>query len=280
VGGGIPQRRLMNHTEKQTSMEEAILEVHEIEEKSDPSESDDFRELRKTRNQELRDRLVNDNLSIVIPVARKFTQNRDNQEDLIQVGYIGLIKAVDNFDPDRGVKFITYATHCVMGEIRHYIRDKAESVKRPRWLTSLNREVTKYMDDFLQENKRLPTITEISSALNIEGDGIVEILKSKYVVSLDDYGEGSSDYLVLDRIKSLRLETFRLPIEDRIVLEQSIEKLKKLEKSVINLFFYKDLTQSQIAVNLGLSQKKVSRMLKKSIEKLREAIIPPKGREN
>lgn len=273
----------MNHTENQEIDPEILDGISDLSpnenEKPDPTEASDFRELRKTRDPALRDRLVNDNLSIVVPVARKFSQNRDNQEDLIQVGYIGLIKAVDNYDPDRGVKFITYATHCVMGEIRHYIRDKAESVKRPRWLTSLNREVTKYMDEFLQTNKRLPSIKEISSALNIESEGIVEILKSKYVVSLDDYGETSSDYLMLDRIKSIRLETFRLPVEDRIVLEQAIETLKILEKNVINLFFYKDLTQSQIAINLGMSQKKVSRMLKKAIEKLRHAITSPKGRE-
>ncbi|MCE1248657.1 MAG: sigma-70 family RNA polymerase sigma factor [Firmicutes bacterium] len=273
----------MNNTEQQEFDPEVIGDITDLvldtEEKPDPQEADDFRELKKSRDPAIRDRLVRDNLSIVVPVARKFTQNRDNQEDLIQVGYIGLIKAVDNYDPDRGVKFITYATHCVMGEIRHYIRDKAESVKRPRWLTSLNREVTKFMDDFLQNEKRLPSIKEISTALNIESEGIVEILKSRYVVSLDDYGEASNDYLMLDRIKSIRPENFRLPVEDRIVLEQAIEQLKLLEKSVINLFFYKDLTQSQIAVNLGLSQKKVSRMLKKAIEKLRETIIAPKGRE-
>lgn len=238
-----------------------------------------FRQLRKGKDKDLRERLIHENLQIVVPIAKKFVynNNKESLEDLIQVGYIGLIKAVDQFDPDRGVKFITYATHCIMGEIRHYLRDKSESIKRPRWLTRLNREIARYIEEFLQENKRLPSITEISTALNIEGDGIVEILKAKYMVSVDDLNEGSTDYLMLNRIRSRTMENFKLPIEDKIALEQAMESLKKLEKIIIKLFFYMDLTQSQIAVNLGLSQKKVSRLLKKSIDKMREAIVPKKS---
>lgn len=229
-----------------------------------------FRELRKTKNQELRAQIIRDNLSIVAPIARKFRQDNVGQEDLIQVGYIGLIKAVDNFDPNRDIKFITYATHCIMGEIRHYIRDKSESIKKPRWLKRLSCEMAAFVETFLQNEKRLPSIDEIAIALNIEGDGIIEILKSKNLVNLNDFQEGSSETLMLNRIRSKQLEDFRLPIEDRIVLDQAVESLRKLEKQVIHLFFYKDLTQTQIAFNLGLSQKKISRMLRKSLDKLRD----------
>ncbi|MCD4786270.1 MAG: sigma-70 family RNA polymerase sigma factor [Candidatus Eremiobacteraeota bacterium] len=236
-----------------------------------------FKEFRKTRDLDLREQLIKEKLQIVIPIARKFHYTKESQEDLVQVGYIGLIKAVDNFKPEKGVKFITYATHCIMGEIRHYIRDKSESMKRPRWLIRLNREVAQFVETFLQENERLPTVLEISTALNIEQEGIIEILKSKYMVSLNDFTEDNPDTLMLNKIRSKRMESFKLPIEDNICLDQAIEKLKIMEKEIVYLFFYKDLTQTQIALDLGLSQKKVSRMLKKSILKLRDIIIPKKS---
>jgi len=236
-----------------------------------------FRELQKSGDPDLRDNIIRDNLHLVIPIARKFRYSPESQEDLIQVGYIGLIKAVDNFDPDRGIKFITYTTHCVMGEIRHYIRDKSHSIKKPRWLARLSRQMAHFVETFLQRNERLPSIKEISSALNIEEDGIVEILKSKHILNLNSFTDGASETLILNRIRSKHLENFKLPIEDRIALESAIEKLKQLEKAVIHLFFYKDLTQTQIAIDLGLSQKKVSRMLKKSLNKLKDILTPGKS---
>lgn len=237
-----------------------------------------FEKFRETGELDLREQLIKEKLQIVIPIARKFHHTKESQEDLIQVGYIGLIKAVDNFNPYKGIKFITYATHCIMGEIRHYIRDKSESMKRPRWLIRLNREVAKFVETFLQENERLPTVLEISIALNIEQEGIIEILKSKYMVSLNDFSEDNPDTLMLNKIRSKRMKSFKLPIEDKICLEQAIEKLKFMEKEIIYLFFYKDLTQTQIALDMGLSQKKVSRMLKKSISKLRDIISPKKSK--
>jgi len=237
-----------------------------------------FEEFRKTGASDLREQLIREKLQIVIPIARKFRHIKENQEDLIQVGYIGLIKAVDNFDPHKGVKFITYATHCIMGEIRHYIRDKSENMKRPRWLIRLNREVAQFVETFLHENERLPSVLEISNALNIEQEGIIEILKSKYIVSLKDFAEDNPDTLMLNKIRSKRMESFRLPIEDKICLEQAIEKLKIMEKQIVYLFFYKDLTQTQIALDMGLSQKKVSRVLKKSVSKLRDIISPKKSK--
>ena len=236
-----------------------------------------FKKLRVTKNEGLRDDIIKDNLHLVVPIARKYKHSKIPQEDLMQVGYIGLIKAVDNFDPYRDIKFITYATHCIMGEIRHFIRDKSESIKKPRWLKQLSREVAIFVEKFLHENERLPTIDEIASALNIEGEGIIEILKSKHMVNLNNFQEGSSETLMLNKIRSKNLENFKLPIEDRIALEVAVESLKMLERRIIHLFFYKDLTQTQIAVDLGLSQKKVSRMLKKSLDKLRDFLTLGEG---
>lgn len=235
-------------------------------------ELEKFKEYKKTRDAELREELISANLNIVYPIARKYLKKDLNLEDLIQVGYIGLIKAVDNFDPDRGVKFFTYANHCIMGEIRHYIRDSTDSIKRPRWLKKLNRQVSSFVEEYVQNNHKLPTIKKISSSLNISEEGIIEILKSGKVLSLDQVSEQRGDQIYYSRIRSVRVENFKLPIEDRIMIFQSLEKLKNIEKKIIYLFFYMDLTQTKIAKDLGLSQKKVSRVLHKTLNKIKEML--------
>ncbi len=231
-----------------------------------------FRILRKTKDEKLRKKIISEQTYIVYPIAKKYLSSGENIEDLIQVGYIGLIKAVDNFDPDRGVKFFTYATHCIMGEIRHHIRDKSSSIKKPRWLKKLSNDVNKFIESFIHKEGRLPTIREIAEGMNISEDGIIEMFKFQKVLSLNQVSETLGDRVILKKIHSIRYETFKLPIEDRIVLENTIEKLQKIEKKIIYLFFYKDLTQTQIALDLGLSQKKVSRLLKKTLEKMRKML--------
>ena len=235
-----------------------------------------FIKYRSTHDKEIREKIITENLDLVYPISRKFHSSGESFEDLLQVGYIGLIKAVDHFEPDRGVKFSTYATHCIKGEIRHYLRDKSEIIKKPRWLKIINSQVSAFIEGFLQKNQRLPTIKEISKSLNIAEDGIFEILKSHGTISLNELSEPFENRINYYMIKSLSYETFKLPIEDRIVIENAIEKLRQIEKRIIYLFFYVDLTQTKIAQDLGLSQKKVSRMLAKTIEKLKEAIFPKK----
>jgi RNA polymerase sigma-B factor len=235
-----------------------------------------FASLKKEKNLQVRNRIIEENLKLVFPIAQKFRSSGECLEDLLQVGYIGLIKAVDNFDPDRGVKFVTYASHCISGEIRHYLRDSSSSIKQPRWLRKLSQGVSRFVESFLQKNSRLPAIREIAEGLNISEDGIIEILKAKKPVSLSDVSGNDQERVDYERIKSLKYQTFKLPIEDVIALEEAVEELKNLEKKVIYLFFYQDLTQIQIARNLGLSQKKVSRTLQKSLGKLREDLSEDK----
>ncbi|MCL5773202.1 MAG: sigma-70 family RNA polymerase sigma factor [Firmicutes bacterium] len=238
---------------------------------SHESNEEILRQYKKTADLSLRDRLICLNLHLVNPIVKKFMGIKDLQEDLIQVGYVGLIKAVDSFDPDKGVKFSTYATHCVFGEVRHYIRDSVGSIKIPRWLSSINRRVGKYIENYLQKNQKLPDLEEISKDLNIDREGVIAVLKLRSTLreeSLDNEEESSA----LKKIKSLYYESFKIPIEDKIALMQAVERLKDIEQKIIYLFFYKDLTQTQIAVNLGISQKKVSRMMQKSISKLKEVL--------
>jgi RNA polymerase sigma-B factor len=225
-----------------------------------------------------RNRFISENLELVIPVAKKFFQTGEFPDDLMQVGYIGLIKAADNFNPQKGVKFSTYATHCIEGEIRHYVRDKTTTIKIPRWLKSIEAEMSCFVDSFMQSNSRLPSLKDISEHVNISEDGIVELLKVRNIISLSELPDGRKDTINLNLIKSNQYENFKLPIEDRIVLEQAMEKLRDIERNIIYLFFYKDLTQTQIAGNLGLSQRKVSRMLAGALNKLKNFVFP--GRQD
>ena len=258
---------------KQTARENKTIE------KSPPPSSgetldDLFRKLSEGGGKKIRNQIIEMNTGIVFPIAKKFKGCKETFEDLVQVGFIGLIKAVDNFDPNRGIKFITYASHCITGEIRHHLRDRSDHIKQPRWLKRLSSMVSAFMERYLQENRTLPSIVTISTSLNISEEGIIEILKAKQPISLDNL-QGRESYSVdSGQIRSVRYENFRLPVEDRIVLEEAVEDLRLAEKKIIYLFFYHDLTQTQIAKNLGLSQKKVSRMLNRSIDKLRGMLFP------
>lgn len=214
-----------------------------------------------------RDEIFTRHLPVVETLSRNFARSGvAEKDDLLQVGYLGLLGAIERFDPERGVKFSTYAGHCVDGEIRHFIRDKTESIRRPRWMRKLSRQIATFLESYLQAQARLPTLKEISEALNISEEGVVTILKAKQPVSLED---DSSKPSAVEGIHSLRHVTFQLPIEDRIAISEAFEKLLALEQKVIYLFFVQDLTQKQIAGKLSLSPRKVSRLMQKGLDALR-----------
>ena len=224
--------------------------------------------LRNTGEPSLRERLVEKHLQIVPAIVRKF-RGKAEWDDLIQVGYLGLLKAVDGFNPVLDTRFSTYATHCIFGELRHYVRDRIDVVRRPRWLASLSKQVAGYIEIFLHDHHRLPTFNEIADGLNLSREGVEEILRAKMPISLDDQEGESPIGLHVEKIRSRQYETFRLPMEDRIVLQQAVERLVELEKRIIYLFFYRDLTQGQIAGEMGLPPKKVSRLMRKALDRLR-----------
>jgi RNA polymerase sigma-B factor len=214
-----------------------------------------------------RDEIFARHVSIVESLAKNFARSGSaEREDLLQVGYLGLLNAIERFDAERGVKFSTYAGHCVSGEIRHFIRDKTESIRRPRWMRKLSRQVAAFLESYLQAQKRLPTLREISESLNISEEGVVTILKAKQPLSLEDDRQQTP---AADAIRSLRHVSFKLPIEDRIAISEAFEHLMALEQKVIYLFFVQDLTQKQIAGKLSLPPRKVSRLMQKGLDTLR-----------
>ena len=224
-----------------------------------------FETYRRDGDVSTRDRIFAMYQGVVEASVRQFSRSAE-REDLLQVGYIGLLNAIERFDLEKGFRFSTYATHCVEGEIRHFLRDKTETIRRPRWVRKLSSQVASFLETFQHENQRLPSLAEISGSLNIAEDGVKAILRAKQPESLD--GEAGKAML-RDQVRSTRLESFKLPVEDRIAIGQAFERLMAMEQKIVYLFFVQDFTQKEIASKLALSPRKVSRLMQKALGRLR-----------
>ncbi len=212
---------------------------------------------------------------LVKSIARKYINSGEPLDDLEQIAYLGLINALNLFDKAKGVKFETYASWLINGEIRHYIRDKHTIVNIPHWVKEYNKKIDKFTASFKKKHNRFPDIGEIADHFNITEEGIAEILKGResvQIVSLDsdNRGDASENYPLLDQIKSKGYQSFRLPVEDIIQLKNAFNTLKKIQKDVIYYLFVKDITQTSAAKILGLTQKQVSRVKKSALEELRK----------
>src|SRR5215216_6366658 len=202
-------------------------------------------------------------------VRRHAASSGETYEDLLQVGYLGLIKAVNGYRIDSGARFDSYAYSMIEGEIRHHLRD-AGLVKRPRWARSLYARVSEATNRLTAELGRPPLVEEIAREMNISPEGVQELMKlflDTNVSSLD----GARDGVDLTAIKSLQYESFSLPIEDRIQLEQALESLTELQRKVVYLFFYKDLSQTEIGRRLHLPQRKISRIIAAAVKSLKDS---------
>ena len=181
-------------------------------------------------------------------------------DDLIQTGMVGLLKAINKFDPDKGVKFATYASECIIGEIRHFVR-KESSYYTPGCIVGLQNKVNGIIDDCLKKYGTMPCASEIAEQLGVREESVTEIMNAGLV----DFSQ-----IETENIKTVRHSTFQLPIEDKLLLEQAFNKLNELQKQVIYLLFYLDLTQIEVASLLGISQRQVSRIKNKCIKLMRE----------
>jgi len=231
----------------------------------------------ETKQEKITDDQITEYQPLVKSIAYKFKNSGEPLEDLEQVGYIGLINAINLYNQNRGIKFITYATWLISGEIRHYIRDKHQVIKIPGWMMKLNKKIGKFIISYKKKNNKFPSLSEISEKFNLTEEGIKEILKAReavQIVSLDqEYRKYSSDnYPNIEKIRSKNYETFKLPIEDIITLKTAFSRLKKLQRKVIYYIFEKDLTQTKIARKLGISQRQVSRIKDSALKELKGSI--------
>lgn len=225
------------------------------------------------RDPRLRDELVRRHLKLVRQVARSYGDRcRDGVDDLVQVGSIGLLNALDRFDPLVGRNFEAYAGTLIAGEIKHYLRDSIHLVRPPRELVELRSTVRAATSRLTQDSERNPTIAELATETGLAPQKVEEVLAldtHAYPVSLDDEGEDDGEgarprYQLIDN----KYRSFQLATEDRIMLQQAMGRLREVSREVIDFAFYQDLTQTEIAQRLGISQMQVSRRLKTATQEL------------
>ncbi len=222
-----------------------------------------------------REELIERYMSLVRSLARRYAYRGEQLDDLIQIGAIGLIKAIDRFDVERGVELTTYATPNIIGEIKRHFRDKGWSVRVPRGLQELNVQVSKLIEQLTVQLGRSPTIPELAKAAGVEEEQVLEALESGRAyssVSLST-GGGSDEDGELDPLESLGTIEHEYEVsEDRAVLAPGFKVLDERERKILHLRFFSGLTQSQIAAEIGISQMHVSRLIRRSLEKIREEI--------
>ena len=236
-----------------------------------------FRRYKEDGDMEAREQLVMSHLNLVRFLANKFKNRGEPLDDLVQVGYLGLLKAIDRFDRDRGLEFTTYATPTILGEIKRHFRDKGWSVRIPRRLQELSAKVNQATDTLTTQLQRSPTIQEIADYLDASVDEVLEAMESSSAYSsvpLEGTGSSENDDApsVIDRYGS---EDNELAFsDDRLVIEEALKGFSPREREVIELRFLKGMTQIEIAEQLGISQVQVSRLLRRTLKKIQDKIDP------
>ncbi len=228
----------------------------------------------ETRREDLKDLVLVQYSGMVERIARRFA-GIEPFEDLVQVGFIGLLNALTKFDPTAGVRFNTYATYLVAGEMKHYLRDRAQTIRQPAWLQELRHKVTKAAG-LLQANLcRQPTEREIAEHLGVTETSVREVFLTQEMLKLssldttptDDDGESE-----VERLDSSDYCVEQLSVEDRLVLEQAMSQLRDLERQVLVMFHFDSLSQTEIAARLDISGNYVSHILRQSLAKLRKIL--------
>ena len=233
-----------------------------------------FTKLRASGDPDVRDQLARLHLPLVEYLAKRFKDRGEPLDDLIQVGSVGLLKAIDRFDLDREVEFSTYATPTIVGELKRYFRDKGWAIRVPRRLQELSLRLNKLVAQLTQDLGRAPTVPELAKAAGVSEDEVLEALESgqAYSTTSLDAPSGDDDDAPMrgDRIgeEDLRLDN----LEYFASLAPLIEQLPERERTILYLRFFKGMTQSKIAEHIGISQMHVSRLLTRVLEFLREGM--------
>jgi RNA polymerase sigma-B factor len=253
----------------------ALADVVPIAAAARPRDNEELlRRYRTTRSPATLDTVVRANQRLLHHILKRFSYADEPYEDLLHVANLGLIKAAQNFDPSRGIQFSTYATALVDGEVRHHLRDSL-LLRQPRWLRRLYAQIQEAIITLGHELGRPPTTAEMAKAVNITEEGVLEVMALYSRIDLNSWsephdGEDMNAELDTSRIHSLHVESFALPIEDRIALDAALGRLTDFQRRLIELLFYREFTQREVAEALGVTTKKVSRELSKTLLRLKE----------
>jgi len=234
-----------------------------------PDHDELFREYRRTGDRALRNQLVQEHLRLGEFLARRFLHRGEPLDDLRQVALIGLVKAVERFEPERGLQFSSFATPTITGELRRHFRDKGWAVRVPRRVQELHLELDRTIATLSQELGRAPTTQEIAARAGVEEEEVLESLEASSLYRLASLDAGRSDDDGGSPADRAGTEDEELAaVEDRVTVSALLEVLPEREQKIVYLRFFAGLTQSEIADEVGISQMHVSRLLVRSLETL------------
>jgi RNA polymerase sigma-B factor len=244
------------------------------------SEEKLWRQFAASRDPALREELIKRNMAFAKRLALRYRGASESFDDLLQVANLGLLGAIDRFDPGRGIPFTAFASPTILGELKRHFRDRVWTVRVPRGLHDRMAEVDKAITDLTKQLQRSPSVGEIAERLELEQTDVLEVLEANHnrrTLSLDRPagGEESDEAPPSDWVGS-EDERFEL-IESRIALDTALPFLQERERLVLRLRFVEDMTQSQIAEQIGHSQMHVSRILRHALARIRERIEEERG---
>lgn len=234
--------------------------------------SEQFRAFRETRDRSLRNALIEEHRWIAIRGARRFEGRGEPLDDLVQVAMFGLLKAVERFDPDRGVAFPAFAMPTVVGELRRHFRDHTWAVRVPRRLKELHVSVGRAVEELRSSLSRQPTVDELARHLHVTADDILETLEAGAayragpISAPDDIEGGDREPQMLGADDDLG------HADDRMAVRRLLGSLAPRERTIVYLRFFGEHTQQEIAERLGMSQVHVSRLLRQSLQQLRSEL--------
>jgi RNA polymerase sigma-B factor len=228
-----------------------------------------FVEYRRTHDRDLRNQLVQDHVRLAEFLARRFTHRGEPLDDLRQVALVGLLKAVERFEPERGLQFSSFATPTIVGELKRHFRDKGWVVRVPRRVQELHLELDRTVSALSQELGRPPTPGEIATRAGVGEEDVLESMEASSLYRLASLDSGRPDddsNAPSERIGGLDPDMGA--VEDRVAVSELLAMLPPREQRIVYLRFFEGLTQSEIATQIGISQMHVSRLLMRSLEQL------------
>ena len=226
----------------------------------------------KQGDMKAREELIAGNLRLVLSVIQRFANRGENADDLFQVGCIGLIKAIDNFNTDLDVRFSTYGVPMIAGEVRRFLRDSS-AVRVSRSMRDTAYKVLKAREEFVRTHMRDPSVEEIAKALDLQREDVVFALDAiSSPVSLYDpvYSDGGETVCVMDQVKDTRNSDESWL--EHIALHDAIDRLSERERTILNLRYFQGKTQMEVSGEIGISQAQVSRLEKNALKHIRENI--------
>lgn len=239
-----------------------------------------FRSYASHRDRTVRNQLVERHMGLAIHIANRYRRANMSDDDLRQVAMVGLVKAVDRFDPDFGSPFSAFAGRTIEGELKRHFRDRSWVVRVPRSAQELHLQVRRANDDLSQRVGRSPSVDEIARHLGIDRDDVLRGLSASaaYQVGTLDAGADAESDTPTDRQRALAtVDTGFEDSENRQVIAELLERLPERQREIVRLRFYERMSQSEIGEAMGISQMHVSRLLRRSFEELREWATDPTG---